>query len=127
MLKNIVLFFALVLSGISGSVRGVQNFPVPSENAQPNPLAISEMRKKEYPGSGITIEKTLSSGGSFSRYLTSYRSDGLKIFALLTVPRGAKPTGGLPVILFNHGYIPPSQYQTAHSRSMHRMDMSMMT
>src|SRR6059058_340826 len=42
----------------------------------------------------------------------SYRSDGLKIFGLLTVPNGRKPAGGWPVIIFNHGYIPPAQYRT---------------
>src|SRR5213075_2420317 len=44
--------------------------------------------------------------------VASYRSDGLKIFGLLTVPNGRKPAAGWPVIIFNHGYIPPSQYRT---------------
>jgi dipeptidyl aminopeptidase/acylaminoacyl peptidase len=44
--------------------------------------------------------------------LSSYQSDGLKIYALLTVPRGEKPATGWPVIVFNHGYIPPTQYRT---------------
>jgi dipeptidyl aminopeptidase/acylaminoacyl peptidase len=39
-------------------------------------------------------------------------SDGLKIYALLTVPKGSTPQNGWPVILFNHGYISPDQYQT---------------
>jgi dipeptidyl aminopeptidase/acylaminoacyl peptidase len=28
------------------------------------------------------------------------------------VPRGQKPATGWPVVIFNHGYIPPSQYRT---------------
>lgn len=28
------------------------------------------------------------------------------------MPNGAKPTTGWPVIVFNHGYIPPAQYRT---------------
>src|SRR5579859_7500778 len=115
MQKSIVAFLLLAAMGIFGTVRGAQNSPLPSESVEQNPLAISEMRKKDYPGSEITVEKTLSSRGNFTRYLTSYRSDGLKIYALLTVPRGTKPTGGWPVVLFNHGYIPPSQYQTVTS------------
>ena len=39
-------------------------------------------------------------------------SEGLKIYALLTVPTGEKPKDGWPVILFNHGYIAPQTYQT---------------
>jgi dipeptidyl aminopeptidase/acylaminoacyl peptidase len=70
------------------------------------------MRKQEYPGSDIVIEQTLQPGSNYTRYIASYKSDGLKIFALLTVPLGQKPTTGWPVIIFNHGYIPPEQYRT---------------
>jgi uncharacterized protein len=77
-----------------------------------DPLAIEVMRKKDYPGSEIAIEETLPDGLNYHQYLTSYKSDGLKIYALLTVPFGEKPISGWPVILFNHGYIAPDQYQT---------------
>src|SRR5205814_1073917 len=49
---------------------------------------------------------------NYRQYVASYLSDGLKIFALLTVPNGAKPASGWPVIIFNHGYIPPTVYRT---------------
>lgn len=80
-----------------------------------SPLAISAMKQKSYPGSNITIEETLTPGSNFNRYLVSYQSEGLKLYALLTVPMGQKPAGGWPVILFNHGYIPPTQYSTSDS------------
>jgi dipeptidyl aminopeptidase/acylaminoacyl peptidase len=79
---------------------------------EPNPLSIEYMRKQEYPGSDIVIEQTLPDGSNYSRYIASYKSDGLKIYALLTVPHGEQPTTGWPVIMFNHGYIPPEQYRT---------------
>lgn len=77
-----------------------------------DPLAVEIMRKKTYPGSKITIEQTLTDGVNYHQYIASYQSDGLKIYALLTVPFGTKPANGWPVILFNHGYITPSQYKT---------------
>ncbi len=77
-----------------------------------NPLQISAMRQKKYPGSQITVEQTLTPGSNYNQYLVSYLSDGLKIYGLLTVPMGQKPDSGWPVIIFNHGYIPPTQYQT---------------
>jgi dipeptidyl aminopeptidase/acylaminoacyl peptidase len=77
-----------------------------------NPLAIDAMRQRDYPGSDLQIEQTLAPGSNYRRYVASYRSDGLKIFALLTVPNGARPASGWPVIVFNHGYIPPAQYRT---------------
>jgi dipeptidyl aminopeptidase/acylaminoacyl peptidase len=82
--------------------------------AQPTlvPLAIDAMRQREYPGSDIAIEQTLAPGANYRRYYASYQSDGLKIFGLLTVPNGSKPPTGWPVIIFNHGYIPPTVYRT---------------
>jgi dienelactone hydrolase len=78
----------------------------------PHPLTIQSMRERAYPGSDITIEETLQPGGNYSRYRVSYLSEGLKIYALLTVPNGEKPPTGWPVIVFNHGFIPPAVYRT---------------
>jgi uncharacterized protein len=75
-------------------------------------LAIDAMRQREYPGSDLVIEQTLAPGSNYRRYIASYQSDGLKIFALLTVPNGPRPATGWPVIVFNHGYIPPTVYRT---------------
>jgi dipeptidyl aminopeptidase/acylaminoacyl peptidase len=93
--------------------------PSPSPSVAPTPsptplplLAIEAMRQKDYPGSEIAIEETLAAGANYHRYLASYRSDGLKIFALLTVPNGPRPGTGWPVVVFNHGYIPPAEYRT---------------
>lgn len=76
------------------------------------PLSIQAMRARTYSGSPIAIEQGLDAGSNYTRAIVSYQSDGLKIFALLTIPQGVKPAGGWPVILFNHGYIPPEQYVT---------------
>ena len=73
------------------------------------------MRAKAYPGSDIVIEGTLPAAPNYSRYVVSYQSDGLKLFGLLTVPTGSKPSGGWPVILLNHGYVPPPEYSTEQS------------
>jgi dipeptidyl aminopeptidase/acylaminoacyl peptidase len=70
------------------------------------------MRQQEYPGSDIVVEQTLAPGANYNRYIASYQSEGSKIYALLTVPVGQKPKTGWPVIIFNHGYIPPAQYRT---------------
>lgn len=77
----------------------------------PHPLTIEYLREQEFPDSPIVIEQTLSPGGNYNRYLVSYRSEGLKINAYMTVPTGAKPATGWPVVVFNHGYIPPAVYR----------------
>ena len=77
-----------------------------------HPLMIEYMRQQAYPGSEISIEQELEPGVNYSRYVASYRSDGNKIYALLIVPNGVAPAAGWPVIVFNHGYIPPAIYRT---------------
>jgi len=77
-----------------------------------NPLSIEYMRQQAYPGSAATIEQTLAPRANYSRFIASYKSDSFKTYALLTVPNGPKPASGWPVIIFNHGYIPPTQYRT---------------
>jgi uncharacterized protein len=75
-------------------------------------LSILYLRQQQYPGSDLKIEQKLSSGSNYERYIASYYSEGLKQYGLLTVPRGQQPATGWPVIIFNHGYIPPEQYRT---------------
>ena len=77
-----------------------------------HPLQVDAMRARDYPGSDIVIERVLDPGVNYNRYYVSYLSDGLKIYALLTVPQGEKPASGWPVVIFNHGYIPPDVYRT---------------
>ena len=78
----------------------------------PHPMSIVALRQASYPGSEIVIERELLRGGNYNRYYAYYLSEGLKIFALLTIPNGEMPTGGWPAIVFNHGYIPPDVYVT---------------
>lgn len=99
------------------------------EIKNPHVLSIDYLRQIDYPGSDIVIEQTLTPGSNYQRYIASYKSEGLKIFGLLTVPSGdpsAHSTSSgqagsgqdgnedskYPVIVFNHGYIRPSEYST---------------
>jgi uncharacterized protein len=86
---------------------------VPTPTATPmHPLSIESMRQQEYPGSSLVFEEVLEAGTNYDRFVVSYLSEGNKIFAMLTIPRGERPLTGWPVIIFNHGYIPPDVYRT---------------
>jgi dipeptidyl aminopeptidase/acylaminoacyl peptidase len=74
-------------------------------------LTIPYLRQKKYPSSMGGLQEDYS-GQQYTAYLTSYLSEGLRINALLTKPTGDMPKGGWPAIIFIHGYIPPSEYQT---------------
>lgn len=104
------LFFKKPISNQNSSISNQTNYGGPMH--EPNPLSIEYMRKQEYSGSDIVIEQTLPPGSNYARYIASYQSDGLRIYALLTVPNGKKPPTGWPIIIFNHGYIQPEQYRT---------------
>ncbi len=84
----------------------------PTPLPAPNPMSIAYLRQGTYPGSPITIEQNLAARDRYRRYIASYQSEGYKIYALLTIPYGNKPASGWPVIIFNHGYIPPKEYRT---------------
>lgn len=73
---------------------------------------IEVMRQQSYPGSEITFVETLDPGVNYDRYIVSYESEGNTIFALLTIPWGETPATGWPIVIFNHGYIPPDEYRT---------------
>jgi len=85
----------------------------PSPTATPpHPLDIENMRSQACPGSDLVFEQTLEPGSNYDRYIVSYQSEGLKIYAYLAIPRGDVPATGWPVVIFNHGYIPPAEYRS---------------
>jgi len=98
--------------GSSSSGTTLRVLPAAAESSTTLPLQIDAMRVRSYPGSDIVIEAVLDPGANYSRYYVSYLSEGLKIYALMTVPDSQKPSTGWPVIIFNHGYIPPDVYRT---------------
>ncbi len=77
-----------------------------------HPLMIEVMRRESYPGSQMVVEQVLEQGDNYERYIASYESDGNTIYGLLTKPLEPKPATGFPLIIFNHGYIPPDEYRT---------------
>ena len=118
-----IIFFGLILLAIISFSFFVKNNNKNVEEAveevmqgglerELHPLSIEYMRTQQYPGSDIVIEQTLDVGSNYNRYIISYKSEGLKIYALLTVPQSDKPADGFPAIVFNHGYIPPAEYTT---------------
>ena len=128
MLKSKVIFLALILILISSVFAYSKYKEIPKLNISPQTdfannmggegevepfnLSIESLRKGSYPGSDLVVEETLAPGSNYQRYIVSYLSEGLKIFALLTVPNSTPPENGFPAIVFNHGYIPPAQYRT---------------
>lgn len=80
--------------------------------SESSPISIDYLRTLNIISEKIKIEEELANGSNYTRYIASYSSEGNKVYGLLTVPTDKVPENGFPAIIFNHGYIPPSQYQT---------------
>jgi dipeptidyl aminopeptidase/acylaminoacyl peptidase len=74
-------------------------------------LTIPYLRNRDYKSSLGELTK-YSDNPAYTSYLTNYDSDGLKVNGLLTIPEGEVPAGGHPAIVFVHGYIAPTVYET---------------
>lgn len=119
-MKYIVLILAvfalLMVSRTMFSEKKVVDKKVQQSEAKKNsvqsPISIEYLRSQSFGGSKLVIEEELYDGSNYKRYIASYASEGNKIYGLLTVPTGEMPSSGFPAIVFNHGYIPPSQYVT---------------
>ncbi len=72
------------------------------------PLSIEAMRADTHTAT-LTFERALEDGPSFSAYLVSYRSSGLKVYAMVAVPNTPKPRAGYPVLVANHGFVPTAE------------------
>lgn len=89
-----------------------KSIPLPTPTPFPfRDLTIPYLREKEYTSS-LGDRSVSYEADTYTAYLTSYDSDGLRINGLLTEPKGDVPAGGWPAIIFVHGYIPPQQYRT---------------
>lgn len=78
----------------------------------PDPLTIQAMRARQYQSSPIVVTQELGEQGGFHNSIISFQSDGLTEYALMATPDSARPAGGWPVIILDHGYIDPALYQT---------------
>lgn len=98
---------------------GFPLFNAPTSSVLPTPMPFVEMtipylRARRYV-SQLGQLQNYTQNSTYTSYLTSYTSDGLKVNGLLTKPTGDPPLGGFPAIVFVHGYIPPSLYQTTQN------------
>lgn len=122
--KFLILFFLILMFGLTFILIIVNNNHIFTSNdmktmekeiKKKHPMEIEVLKSNVYPGGDFIIEKTLSNGTNYKQFIATYRSEGLKIYGLLTVPLSPRPEKGYPAIIFIHGHIPPKQYSTTDS------------
>ncbi len=115
-----ILFSVLVYFALENSFRNVSlefeevsmGDSTSSEKLYYSKTSLDYLKSLNIDSNAPKIEQELSSGSNYKRYIASYLSGGNKIYGLLTIPNETPPQGGYPAIVFNHGYIPPRQYNT---------------
>jgi dipeptidyl aminopeptidase/acylaminoacyl peptidase len=78
----------------------------------PDDLAIAALRARSYPASTLVPVRSDGDRGGFVDSVVSFQSDGLREYALMSIPDGPRPARGWPVVIINHGYSDPATYQT---------------
>jgi dipeptidyl aminopeptidase/acylaminoacyl peptidase len=78
----------------------------------PDILTIASMRARSYPASTLIAVRSDGDQGGFVNTIVSFQSDGLREYALMSVPDGVRPAHGWPVVIVNHGYSDPATYRT---------------
>jgi uncharacterized protein len=78
----------------------------------PDDLAIAALRARSYPASTLVTVRSDGDRGGFVDSIVSFQSDGLREYALMSIPDGPRPARGWPVVIINHGYSDPATYQT---------------
>jgi len=74
-----------------------------------SPFSINALRARTFGGSDIRLRRVIGRQSTYTTYLMTYTSDGLTITGVAEVPHG---TGPFPVVILNHGYALPAQYET---------------
>ncbi len=78
-------------------------------------VGIPRLQERVYTPTVITSEENVAGGENFTSNIISFVVDGFREYALLNIPTSPRPSLGYPVIILNHGYIQPSQYDTVSS------------
>jgi uncharacterized protein len=73
-----------------------------------SPLSIDRLRVRKYEAQPAFIKEVELPASDFRSFLISYQSDGLKVYARLSLPAGDIPSRGFPVVVFAHGVSPNS-------------------
>lgn len=78
-------------------------------------LVVAAMRARAYPASTLLAVRSDGDAGGYVNTIVSFQSDGLREYALMSVPDRSRPAKGWPVIIINHGYSDPATYRTDDS------------
>jgi uncharacterized protein len=81
--------------------------PIPAPTPPLPPYAIESLRVRAYPGGKLVIGDQMLRGQGYTKYHMTWPSGGQTMTGTISMPDG---TGPFPVVVVNHGFIPPDRY-----------------
>jgi len=113
---GIVLGLAIVLILIAENRQPGLISPLVPTSLKPKPLekySFENLRKREYPGGEIKLEKVIKEEPSYTSWLFSFQSDGKRVTGMANLPATRSPKGEVwPVIIMLRGYADEEIYFT---------------
>lgn len=81
--------------------------PLPTPTPPLPPYYIESLRARPYPGGKLQLGDVMFRGSGFTKYHMSWPSGGQTMTGTISLPDGDGP---FPVVVVNHGFIPPERY-----------------
>jgi len=81
--------------------------PTPLPTPPLPPYYIESLRTRPYPGGKLEIGDVMFRGQGYTKYHMSWPSGGQTMTGTISLPDGGGP---FPVVVVNHGFIPPDRY-----------------
>jgi dipeptidyl aminopeptidase/acylaminoacyl peptidase len=76
------------------------------ENYHPE-VSLQAFSQRDFDGGNLQLKEVLRENNAYTRYYITYGSEDLTISGIMNIPQGEGP---FPVLILNHGYIPPEIY-----------------
>ncbi len=106
----VIAFILIGLTALAVWPDGHDSAAVEPPIAQPrwsDTLSLDWLAERPLDGGDLQLGRVLADEPTYTRYYVTYRSGELKISGIMNIPKGRGP---FPVLLLNHGFIPPRIY-----------------
>ncbi|MFB6182110.1 MAG: alpha/beta hydrolase family protein, partial [Candidatus Magasanikbacteria bacterium] len=70
-------------------------------------VSLQAFSQRDFTGGNLQLKEVLRENSAYTRYYITYESEDLTISGIMNIPKGEGP---FPVLILNHGYIPPEIY-----------------
>lgn len=71
---------------------------------------IETLRQNSPQGKNFKITELIERNPAYQKFFVTYEADGRTLTGVMNIPRASPPPNGWPILILNHGLIPPDVY-----------------